>query len=223
MEVQLSPDKVDAAKAAVLAELEKIKTSGVSEDRLARAKSQMRIARLKEMETSQDVAATMGTDFLSTGDAHFSDHYVERIDEVTAEQVQDAALIYLDPDKLLTTILLPREAVGAGGLPKAEDLIRAGESATTEPTASASSESGADYAACFEQWADRAASADYDEPAGGDSDVCAGGRDGGRRGEQRDWEPGDAVAGPGDGDPVGGADRGFLRSDGGGFRGDLRE
>ena len=141
VEVQLSPDKVDAAKAAILAELEKIKTSGVSEDRLARAKSQMRIARLKEMETSQDVAATLGTDFLSTGDAHFSDHYVDRIDEVTARQVQDAALIYLDPDKLLTTILLPREAVGAGGLPKAEDLIRAGESATTEPTASASSES----------------------------------------------------------------------------------
>jgi zinc protease len=136
IELQLDADKVDAAKAAVLDELEKIKTNGIDEDRLARAKSAMRIARLKQMETSQDVAATLGMDFLETGDPHFSDHYVERIEQVTAKQIQDAALVYLDQDKMLTTILLPREAVGAGGLPKAEDLIRAG-GATTQPTVAA--------------------------------------------------------------------------------------
>ena len=32
----------------------------------------------------------------------------------------------------MTTVLLPREAVGAGGLPKAEDLLRDGP--TTQPS-----------------------------------------------------------------------------------------
>ncbi|MGA3066724.1 MAG: pitrilysin family protein [Tepidisphaeraceae bacterium] len=131
--LQLDAGQVTAATGAILAELEKIKANGVDADRLARAKSQMRIAHLKEMQTSQDVAAAMATDYLSTGDVHFSDQYVQRIEQVTAEQVQRAAEKYLDQGKLLTTILLPREAVGAGGLPKAEDLIRAG--ATTQPSA----------------------------------------------------------------------------------------
>ncbi len=70
---------------------------------------------------------------MGTGDAHFSDEYVNRIGAVTAEQVRDAARKYLDRGRLLTTALLPREAVGAGGLPKAEDLMRA--SATTMASA----------------------------------------------------------------------------------------
>jgi zinc protease len=135
VEIQLDPTKVDAVKAAVLAELEKIKTDGIDEDRLARAKAQLRIAQLQQMESAEDVAAALGTDYLSCGDVHFSERYVQRIEQVTAKQVQDVAIRYLDQNKLLTTILLPREAVGAGGLPKAEDLIRAG--GTTQPSAPA--------------------------------------------------------------------------------------
>jgi zinc protease len=132
VEIRLDADKVTTATAAILAEIEKIKSNGVDEDRLARAKSQMRIAHLKGMQTSQDVAATLATDYLSCGDVHFSDQYVQRIEQVTAQQVQDAARKYLDQGKLLTTILLPREAVGAGGLPAAVDLIRAGSA--TQPS-----------------------------------------------------------------------------------------
>jgi zinc protease len=133
VELALDAEKIADATRAVIEDIEKIKSAGVDDDRLRRAKAAIRIAHLKQMQTSQDVAATMGTDYLSTGDAHFSDRYVQRIGAVTAGQVKEAAREYLDQDRLLTTALLPREAVGAAGLPKAEDLIRA--QATTRPSA----------------------------------------------------------------------------------------
>lgn len=125
VDLQLDADKIPAATAAVLADLEEVKKNGVDADRLARVKAQMKIARLKGMQTSEEVAASLATDYMSTGDAHFSDQYVVRISDVTAEQVQAVAKMYLDKGKLLTAVLLPREAVGDAGLPKAEDLLRA--------------------------------------------------------------------------------------------------
>jgi len=133
VELALDAGKIAQATRAVIQDIEKVKTDGVDDDRLRRAKAAIRIAHLKQMQTSQDVAATMGTDYLTTGDAHFSDRYVQRIAAVTAGQVKDAAKEYLDQDRLLTTALLPREAVGVAGMPKAEDLIRA--QATTRPSA----------------------------------------------------------------------------------------
>jgi zinc protease len=131
VEMSLDSGKIAPATAAVLEQIEKIKSDGVDEDRLQRAKTQMKIAHLKQMQTSQDVAAAMGLDYLSTGDPHFSDRYVERIAGVTAQQVQAAAEKYLDSGKLLTTALVPREDVGSEGLAKAEDLLRGG--AATQP------------------------------------------------------------------------------------------
>jgi zinc protease len=130
IEMQLDAANVGPATAAVLAEIEKIKANGVDADRLQRAKAQMKIARLKGMQTSEDVATSLALDYLSCGDIHFSDRYVDRIQAVTAEQLQAAAQKYLDQGKLLTTVLLPREAVGTEGLPKAEDLLRANSAAT---------------------------------------------------------------------------------------------
>jgi zinc protease len=125
IDMQLDADKVQPAIAAALALVADVREHGVPDDRLARAKTQLRMAHLKQLQTSQDVAATMATDFLSTGDPHFSDLYVERIATVTPAQVLEVAKKYLDPSKLITTVLLPAEAVGTEGLPKAEDLLRA--------------------------------------------------------------------------------------------------
>jgi zinc protease len=137
IELQLDTPNVSTATAAILLEIEKIKANGVDADRLARAKSQIKIQRLKDMQTSQDVAASLALDYMTSGNTHFNDLYVQRIEQISAQQVQDAAKKYLDQQKLLTTLLLPREDVGAAGLPKAEDLIRAqalgASGATTQP------------------------------------------------------------------------------------------
>jgi zinc protease len=124
IDLQTDPAKVQPAIAATLADLADVRDHGIDDARLQRAKTEMKMARLKGMQTSADVAASLATDYLSSGDPHFQDRYVDRVAQVTAAQVQAAAVKYLDPGKLITTVMLPAEAVGTEGLPKAEDLIR---------------------------------------------------------------------------------------------------
>jgi zinc protease len=122
--LQLEPAKLGAATDAVLEELEKVKAGEIDEQRIARAKALVRANRVRQLQTPEDVVSSMATDLLTSGDPHFSDRYVRQIQEVSAVQLATVARRYLDRNRLLTTALLPAEFVGAGGLPKAEDVIR---------------------------------------------------------------------------------------------------
>jgi zinc protease len=134
VDMELDADKVAEATKAVLEILEKVKRDGVPAERLAAAKTQMRAARVKRLQTSEEVAASMGEDFLTTGDPHFSDRYVAMIAKVDNDQIKAVAKRYFDRERLLTSCLLPAEYVGAAGLPKAEDLLR-GAAPTTRAVA----------------------------------------------------------------------------------------
>ena len=61
-------------------------------------------------------AATLGSDYLSTGDAAFSADYTRRIQAVTAEQVRDVAQRYFTSDRMVVTRVTP-PAAGAATLP----------------------------------------------------------------------------------------------------------
>ena len=133
--LQLDPEKIDSATQAVMKLIEQVKTDGISHQRLERAKTQVRVNRVRSLQGAENIAASLATDFMSTGDPHFTDLYAQRIQNVTAGQVQEAARKYFNKQKLLTTVMLPAEYVGAGGLPKAVDLIR-----PTTPTTQATEE-----------------------------------------------------------------------------------
>lgn len=122
--MELDAENIAPATDAALELLDAVKTEGVSAERLAAAKTQMRVGRVRRLQTSEDIAASLAEDFISTGDPHFTDRYVERIAEVSNEQIIDVARRYFVRDRLLTTALLPAEFVGSAGLPKAEDLLR---------------------------------------------------------------------------------------------------
>jgi zinc protease len=130
--MQLDPEKIAPATEAVLKQLERVAAEGVSEDRLARAKVLVRTDRVKNQQTAEDIATSMAIDYMNTGDPHFTDRYVKTISETTAAQVQAVAKKYFDRKRLLTTVMFPAEYVGAAGLPKAEDLIRAVAPTTAE-------------------------------------------------------------------------------------------
>jgi zinc protease len=124
VDMQLDPDKVDAATKAALAVIESLKTEPISEDRIRRAKTQMKVAHVKSNQTVEDIASNLADDFMSTADLHFSDRYVDRIEAVTPQQLRTAARTYFNKSRLITTLMLPSEYVGAEGLPKAEQVIR---------------------------------------------------------------------------------------------------
>jgi zinc protease len=124
IEMELPTEKMAEATAAVLDVLETIKKEGVSEERLARAKTQTKTQRAFMSQTAEAVAASLATDFMASGDIHFSDRYVERSEKVTGQQIKDVANRYLDRQKLLTTAMIPEEAVGKDAFSGAEKLIR---------------------------------------------------------------------------------------------------
>ncbi len=137
--MELDADKVKAATEAALELLDAVKKDGLDEKRLASAKTQMKVARVKRLQTSEEIAASMAEDFISTGDPHFSDRYVAKIGAVTNEQIKKVARKYFDRSRLLTTALLPAEFVGAGGLPKAADVLRKSAPATQAAAETAAS------------------------------------------------------------------------------------
>jgi len=142
VDMELDPDSIAPATKAVLAALEAIKTDGVDPEALARAKTEMRTQLVQRRQTAEDIAAGLAEDFMTTGDAHFSDLYVSRIEALTVDDLKRVARKYFDQSKLLTVGMLPSEYVGAAGLPRAVDLIRPGglsEPSTTQPGISSSS------------------------------------------------------------------------------------
>ncbi len=133
IDMDLDADKVPATTKAVLDEIDKLATQPIDAARIASAKTQLRTQHIKSMQTAEEVASDLATSYMFTGDIHFNDRYVEKISQISADQLQAAARKYFDHQKLITTCLLPREYVGAAGLPKAEDLLRAA-APTTKPT-----------------------------------------------------------------------------------------
>ena len=124
VEMMLDPEKVKPATAEALKMLEAVKTEGVDADHLARAKMQIRSARVKRLQTAEEVAASLADDYRTTGDVHFSDLYVERCEKVTSAQIKAVAKKYFDTNKLITTAMFPAEWAGAKGLPGVEDILR---------------------------------------------------------------------------------------------------
>ncbi len=122
--LSVAPDKIKAATAEVMDILDEIKKSGIEPDRIKRAKVLMKVSRFRGMQTTDDISTALVEDYISTGDPHFREKYVDRIQKVTNGQLRDVARKYFDKSKLLTTALMPAEDPAVATLPKAEDLLR---------------------------------------------------------------------------------------------------
>ena len=107
------PPKADAAEEALVAELKTVVSDGVSPRELARAKRQKIADHVRGQQTAESVAATLATDYLTTGDVHFSRHYTDRIQAVTGEQVHQVARKYFDFDRMIVTCLVPKSSEAA--------------------------------------------------------------------------------------------------------------
>ena len=103
------PGKVDAARDAILAVLEDIKTHPPTPAELDRAKQKMVTARVTSQMTADGLAGALGADWIVAGDFDFSDHYVERIKNVTADDVVRVCKKYFLADKLNVAVMLPKE------------------------------------------------------------------------------------------------------------------
>lgn len=108
-----TPDKADKLQKAIFEEIAKIKRCGVTEEQLNIAKNIIERNTYYSRESISNIASEIGYTNVLTDDPKYYDEYLGRIKKVTADEVQKAALCYLDENKSAVSIVLPESEKNA--------------------------------------------------------------------------------------------------------------
>ncbi len=104
----LEADNLEAAEAAILQALYRLKDELVRPEELAKAKKQKIANQVFGQQTVQARARTIGINMLSTFDPNFSATYVRKIQNVTAQDIRRVARQYLHEDTLTVVVVRPK-------------------------------------------------------------------------------------------------------------------
>ena len=115
-------EQFEPARAALLAEVEKVKTNFVSNEELQKAIKQFISASLATRKTMEGQAQNLGGNWLAANDLNFSERYLAAVKRVTAADLQRVARHYLAADGRTLYALLPE---GFAPKPKAEAAAKA--------------------------------------------------------------------------------------------------
>ena len=110
MSAVVEADKFPAARAALLAELEKMKSKPVSKSELGKAVKQFISGTLASRKTMQGQAQDLGGNWMSAGDLNFSERYLAAVKRITPADLQRVARKYLTTENQTFYALLPKGA-----------------------------------------------------------------------------------------------------------------
>ncbi|HEY0455245.1 MAG TPA: pitrilysin family protein [Verrucomicrobiae bacterium] len=100
-------DKFQAARDAMLAEVEKMRTHMVSAEELSKAVKQFTAATLSSRKTMQGQAQDLGGSWMSANDLNFSARYLEAVKKVTPAELLRVARQYLSEENRTLYALTP--------------------------------------------------------------------------------------------------------------------
>ena len=109
IDAMTTADQLDAARAAILEQVERIKQDGVSDEDLSRAKRKTLAGAVYDSQTAHRTARRLATDFIHFGDPDYLQRYAEAIQSITAEEVQAAARKFLTDQSMIAVTLLPTD------------------------------------------------------------------------------------------------------------------
>ncbi len=95
------------AEKKILRMVNQLRDEEVSPAELAKAKKQKAAEVVFQHQTVQQQAESLGVSYLSTRDPLFDSHYAERIQQVTAAEIREAARRYLVPARLNRVVIAP--------------------------------------------------------------------------------------------------------------------
>ncbi|MEO0413525.1 MAG: pitrilysin family protein, partial [Verrucomicrobiota bacterium] len=107
--VESDPDKLEQAEEASLAEIEKLKTDGISEDELAKVKRQTLCSQFSTLTDMRGQASDLGSNWLMARNLDLTRYYVQQTEKLTSEQLVESARKYLDRDNSTRVALVPEE------------------------------------------------------------------------------------------------------------------
>jgi zinc protease len=118
MSAVVDADKFSAARDAMLAEIEKIKSMSVTSEEIQKAVKQFVSATLSARKTMEGQAQNLGGNWLAANDLNFSERYLAAVKNVSHTDVQRAARHYLTAENRTLYALLPN-----GSAPKTTTAI----------------------------------------------------------------------------------------------------
>lgn len=95
------------AKAAILEQVDRLRSEPVTPEELARAKRTILADVVLEAQSAQDIAARLASDTIGTGDPDYLRRYSQAIQSLSVDEVKAAAEKFLDPGHLIAITLLP--------------------------------------------------------------------------------------------------------------------
>jgi zinc protease len=110
MSAVVDVEKFEAARAAMLAEIEKMKSRPVPKAELAKAVKQFTAGTLASRKTMQGQAQDLGGNWISAGDLNFSERYLAAVKRITPADLQRVARKYLTEESRSLYVLLPKGA-----------------------------------------------------------------------------------------------------------------
>jgi len=99
--------RVEDVEASFMGEIERVKTSGVSEEEVEKAKRQMEVMLVNGLATNHSLAARMGREVSTFGRVRPLDERLAAIRAVTPEDVQRVARTYLNDEKRSVVHVVP--------------------------------------------------------------------------------------------------------------------
>ena len=124
MSATIDADKFEAARDAMLNEIEKTKSGLISEDELRKVVKQFISGTIASRKTMQGQAQDLGGNWISTQDLNFSERLLAAVKRVTPADLQRVASRYLTPENRTLYALLPTGSTPAPA--KAEAGVEAG-------------------------------------------------------------------------------------------------
>ena len=110
----MDADKFPAARAALLAEVARLRDEPVSTAEVAKAVKQFISATLSTRKTMQGQAADLGGNWLAANDLNFSERYLAAVKRVTPADLQRVARAHLGPENRTLFALLPNGTAPRG-------------------------------------------------------------------------------------------------------------
>lgn len=105
--MQLPEESIGAAEVATVELMKELAAEPVSEEELAKAKTQLEVGNIRMVETAEGQAFHDGY-WNSIGGEQFAREYLDRLSRVTAEEVQQAAARYLGHGVHIAAVVLPK-------------------------------------------------------------------------------------------------------------------
>jgi zinc protease len=108
--VALKYENVHKALEAVFDTIEGIRSGLIPESELEKAKKQVIADHIFGKQAADDVASSLASSYVATGDPYFDDLYVEGIQGVNPEEVRRVAREYLRKDRITVALLKPPQS-----------------------------------------------------------------------------------------------------------------